>query len=159
MKLRTFLAALLLTLGIGAFTASHAVFAAEEAHGEAPAEGEEGADEGIPAEPEVGYITLDPDFVTNLASSNAREKLHYVRIRVCLMLYDAKDREVIVGLEPVLRDAMLSVICAKEFTQIASNEGRERLRQECRERILNITQEKLGVDMVRDVLFTSYLFQ
>lgn len=109
--------------------------------------------------PEIGYYTLEPDFVTNLASANPNEKLHYVRIKISLMLFDENDKDIIVGLNPVLRDAILSVISAKDFSQISSNEGREKLRQECRERLTNVMQEKIGQDLVRDVLFLSYMFQ
>ena len=75
------------------------------------------------------------------------------------MLFDENDKDIIVGLNPVLRDAILSVISAKDFSQISSNEGREKLRQECRERLTNVMQEKIGQDLVRDVLFLSYMFQ
>ena len=125
--------------------------------------GEEAAEEGEaaqpPKEPEIGYYTLEPDFVTNLASSNPRDKLHYVRIQMTLMLFDEKDATVVAGLNPMIRDAVLSIIAAKDYVSVASSEGRERLRQECRERISSLMQDKLGQDLVRDVLFLSYMYQ
>ena len=110
-------------------------------------------------DPEIGYYTLEPDFVTNLATSNPKGKLHYVRIKISLMLFDEKDSTVIAGLNPMIRDAVLSLIAAKDYVSVASSEGRERLRQECREKITNIMQDKLGQDLVRDVLFLSYMYQ
>ena len=133
------------------------VLAAE--HGASSEESAEGDETSVKKAPEIGYYTMDPDFVTNLASANPKEKLHYVRIKISLMLFDEKDKDVIVGLNPVLRDTILSVISAKDFTQVASNEGREKLRQECRERLTSVLQNKIGQDLIRDVLFLNYMFQ
>ncbi len=142
---------LCLSLGLSNMTyaADHGQEATEETEEEAQ----------IIKEPEIGYYTLEPDFVTNLASSNPKEKLHYVRIQISLMLFDEKDSTVIAGLNPMIRDAVLSLIAAKDYVSVASSEGRERLRQECREKITNIMQDKIGQDLVRDVLFLSYMYQ
>ncbi len=113
----------------------------------------------ITKDPEIGYYTLEPDFVTNLASSNPKDKLHYLRVQISLMLFDEQDVTVIAGLNPMIRDAVLSLIAAKDYVSVASSEGRERLRQECRERITSIMQDKIGQDLVRDVLFLSYMYQ
>ncbi len=124
---------------------------------------EEGSEEmenaQITKDPEIGYYTLEPDFVTNLASSNPKDKLHYLRVQISLMLFDEQDVTVIAGLNPMIRDAVLSLIAAKDYVSVASSEGRERLRQECRERITSIMQDKIGQDLVRDVLFLSYMYQ
>lgn len=146
------LSLLSLLFPLALYTVAPSVFANEEA----PSEGESAV---APAAPEIGYYTLEPDFVTNLASSNPNERLHYVRIKISLMLFDENDKPVVVGLNPVIRDAILSVIASKDFTKIASSDGREKLRQECRERIASLMQDKVGSDIVRDVLFLSYMFQ
>ncbi len=148
------LSLLSLLFPLALYTVAPSVFANEDA----PSEGE-GESAVAPAAPEIGYYTLEPDFVTNLASSNPNERLHYVRIKISLMLFDENDKPVVVGLNPVIRDAILSVIASKDFTKIASSDGREKLRQECRERIASLMQDKVGSDIVRDVLFLSYMFQ
>ena len=148
---------LLLSICLISTTYQGETFAAE--HETASEESADGDENAVKKTPEIGYYTMDPDFVTNLASANPKEKLHYVRIKISLMLFDEKDKDVIVGLNPVLRDAILSVISAKDFTQISSNEGREKLRQECRERLTSVLQDKIGQNLVRDVLFLNYMFQ
>lgn len=151
------LSLLSLLFPLALLTLTPSVLAAEEAP--SGSEGDGKSENAAPAAPEIGYYTLEPDFVTNLASSNPNERLHYVRIKISLMLFDENDKPVVVGLNPVIRDAVLSVIASKDFTKIASADGREKLRQECRERIASIMQDKVGSDIVRDVLFLSYMFQ
>ena len=67
------LSLLSLLFPLALYTVAPSVFANEEA----PSEGE-GESAVAPAAPEIGYYTLEPDFVTNLASSNPNERLHYV---------------------------------------------------------------------------------
>ncbi len=127
---------------------------------EAPAaENPEGSDPSVQKKPDMGYFTVQPDFVTSLASPNPADRLHYVRIRVCLMLGNDKDREVVAGMEPAIKDAVMTVLGAKEFTQVASPDGREKIRIECRDKIMGLMQAKVGTAVVQDVLFLSYMFQ
>jgi flagellar FliL protein len=135
--------------------AAPCAFAADEAPAAESAEG--GAQ--APQKEDVGYFTLTPDFVTNLASPNPADRLHYVRIRVCLMLESEKDQDLVAGMEPAIKDAVMTVLGAKEFTQVASPDGRENIRVECREKIMELMQSKVGSPVVQDVLFLSYMFQ
>lgn len=130
------------------------------ANEETPAqENAEESDAAVPQKPDVGYFTIQPDFVTNLASPNPSDRLHYIRIRVCLMLGNDKDREVVAGMEPAIKDAVMTVLGSKEFTQVASPDGREKIRSECRDKIMALMQAKVGSTMIQDVLFLSYMFQ
>lgn len=130
------------------------------ANEETPAqENAEGSDAAIPQKPDVGYFTIQPDFVTNLASPNPSDRLHYIRIRVCLMLGNDKDREVVAGMEPAIKDAVMTVLGSNEFTLAASPDGREKIRSECRDKIMALMQAKVGSTMIQDVLFLSYMFQ
>lgn len=108
---------------------------------------------------DIGYYTLTPDFTTNAATSNPRERLHYVRVRICLMLTNKSDEEIVVGMDPVIKDMFLNILGGKTFSEIASTEGREKIRTECREKLVDMLQEKIGRTIVQDVLFLSYMFQ
>ena len=44
--------------------------------------------EEVPAEPEIGYYTIK-EITTNLANLNPRDRLHYIQIKVGLMLEDS----------------------------------------------------------------------
>ena len=107
--------------------------------------------EEVPAEPEIGYYTIK-EITTNLANLNPRDRLHY-------MLEDSRDAAIIADIEPLLKDIILTILGNKEFSQVATNEARERIRVECREKILSTLKDKFGKNIVSDVLFLSYLYQ
>lgn len=108
---------------------------------------------------DIGYHTLSPDFTTNAATSNPRERLHYVRVRICLMLSTKSDEDIVIGIDPVIKDMFLNILGSKTFAEIASTDGREKIRAECREKLVDYLQEKIGRTIVQDVLFLTYMFQ
>lgn len=121
--------------------------------------GEETPAEDQIVEPEIGYYNLTPDIVTNVATLSPTDKLHYVRIKMSLMLEDSRDSSIIADVEPVIRDAIVTILGTKEFGQVATNEAREKIRIECRERIISIMKEKFGKPIIMDFLFLSYMYQ
>ncbi|HAR80257.1 MAG TPA: flagellar basal body-associated protein FliL [Succinivibrionaceae bacterium] len=141
---------------IGLTISSTSVYAS--GHGD---EGGEEVDENaqVPADPEIGYFTMEPDFTTNVATLNPREKLHYVRAKVSLMLDDSNDKALLTEMEPLIKDAIISILGSKEFAVIASNEGREKMRAECRDKLTAMFQDKVGRAVIQDVLFVSYMYQ
>lgn len=120
--------------------------------------GEEAPAEDQVVEPEIGYYSLS-DIVTNVATLSPTDKLHYVRIKMSLMLEDSRDSSIIADVEPVIRDAIVTILGTKEFGQVATNEAREKIRIECRERIISIMKEKFGKPIIMDLLFLSYMYQ
>ena len=117
--------------------------------------GEETPAEDQIVEPEIGYYNLTPDIVTNVATLSPTDKLHYVRIKMSLMLEDSRDSSIIADVEPVIRDAIVTILGTKEFGQVATNEAREKIRIECRERIISIMKEKFGKPIIMDKLYVS----
>ena len=111
------------------------------------------------AAPEIGYYQLKPDITTNVATLNPRDKIHYIRIKLSLMLEDSRDASIIADTEPLIKDAIVTILGAKEFNQVASNEAREKIRIECREKISSILNEKFGKPLIIDLLFLSYMYQ
>ncbi|MDT3663608.1 MAG: flagellar basal body-associated FliL family protein [Anaerobiospirillum sp.] len=108
--------------------------------------------------PEIGYYDMTPDFTTNLASMG-RGRLHYVRIHVNIMVKDNADLPLVTEQDPLIRDAILSIIGTKEYNAIATAAGREALRAECRARVAEILAEKKGGPVLQDLLFTNYVYQ
>ena len=104
--------------------------------------GEEAPAEDQVVEPEIGYYNLNPDIVTNVATLSPTDKLHYVRIKMSLMLEDSRDSSIIA-----------------DVGQVATNEAREKIRIECREKIISIMKEKFGKPIIMDLLFLSYMYQ
>lgn len=108
--------------------------------------------------PEIGYYDITPDFTTNLAS-NGVGRLHYLRVHVNIMVKDSNDLTLISTHEPLIRDAIITIIGTKEYGAISTVSGRESLRAECRTKISDILAEKKGGAVVQDLLFTNYLYQ
>ena len=117
------------------------------------------AAEPMAPKPDIGYYTFKEDFVTNVETLNPRDKLHFIRVKISLMLGDENDEPIIVELEPLLKDSIINILGAKEFSTIASTEGRETIRGECHDKISEIMQDKVGRQVVSDVLFLSYIYQ
>ena len=125
-------------------------------HGE-PAESSDGADLG--GEPEVSYYSIKPEFTTNTATMNPRERPHYLRVQVSLMLGDSNDVSIITEMEPLLKDAIVTILGSKDISVVSSNQGREKIRVECRDRLVAIMNDKIGRQVIDDVLFLSYIYQ
>ncbi len=108
--------------------------------------------------PEVGYYDITPDFTTNLASNGAG-RMHYLRVHVNVMVKDANDLPLLTEHDALIRDAILTIIGAKEYNAIATAAGREALRAECRARVAEILSNKKGGPVIQDLLFTNYIYQ
>lgn len=108
--------------------------------------------------PEVAYYDMTPDFTTNLANTD-RGRMHYLRLHVSIMIKDATDLELLTTHEPLIRDAILSIVGSKEYNAIATASGREALRAECRARVAELLSAKKNGPVVQDLLFTSYIYQ
>lgn len=108
--------------------------------------------------PEVAYYDMTPDFTTNLANMGTG-RMHYLRVHVNIMVKDSNDMPLLTAHDPLIRDAILSIIGTKEYNAIATAAGREALRAECRARVAELLSEKKKGPVVQDLLFTNYVYQ
>ncbi|MCR5536407.1 MAG: flagellar basal body-associated FliL family protein [Succinivibrio sp.] len=122
-------------------------------------EPEEPAAEEEEAAPEISYYNITPDFTTNVATMSAKERPHYIRVKVSLMLGDGNDTSLIAEMEPVIKDTIVTVLGSKEYSFVSGTNGREKLRAECRDKLVSIMQEKVGRQVIDDVLFLSFMAQ
>ncbi|MBS3798302.1 MULTISPECIES: flagellar basal body-associated protein FliL [unclassified Pseudoalteromonas] len=106
---------------------------------------------------DVGYYGFEPDIVANYISVSGR-KLGYVRVTVDLMLEDINNLAVVEHHMPLLRDAIVEILSQEPEEKIKSLSGREEIRQKCLERINTLLQQETGQDIIRDLLFTKYLY-
>lgn len=109
--------------------------------------------------PQIAYVAVQPDFVTNVAGVDGRGRLHYVRISVSLMLKDSTDINLVTKSLPSIRDVIITILGSKDFKIVSSPAGREAIRAECREKIFEIINDKNGKDIIQDVLFLNYIYQ
>lgn len=112
----------------------------------------------ISAQTNFAYYGLEPDIVTNYLGPNAR-KLGYVRVTVELMLEDADHLEVADHHSPLLRATVIDIFGRQPEDKVKSLTGREDIRRTCLERLRELMQKETGSQMIKDVIFTKYLYQ
>ncbi|GEK11067.1 flagellar basal body-associated protein FliL [Pseudoalteromonas sp. McH1-7] len=109
------------------------------------------------ADSNIGYFGFEPDIITNyIGQSN--KKLGYVRVTVDLMLNDVSNIAVVEHHTPLLRDAIVQILSKENEETVKSLTGREEIRKRCAEKLKTLLKEETGQEIVRDVLFTKYLY-
>ncbi|HSG53329.1 MAG TPA: flagellar basal body-associated FliL family protein [Rheinheimera sp.] len=107
---------------------------------------------------EVVYYGFDPDIVTNYISGN-RRSLGYIRITVELMIEDKAFLPAIEHHEPLILDIIYGTISKQPEDKIKSLTGREEIRMALLEKLQQAMKKEAGDSMIRDILFTKYLYQ
>lgn len=110
------------------------------------------------AQSSFAYFGIEPDIVTNYLGPNAR-KLGYVRVTVELMLESADHLEAAEHHAPLLRSAVIEIFGRQPEEKVKSLTGREDIRRTCLETIRDMMKKETGSEMVKDVIFTKYLYQ
>ena len=105
----------------------------------------------------IGYYTLDPEFITNFLSEGPT--LGYVRVKVDLMVDNAADIELLKRHDPLLRDAINTLLGSQTLEEVKSQEGREKVRLKCKAKVEELLTKEEGRKVIRDLLFTNYLYQ
>lgn len=109
------------------------------------------------SESNVGYFGFEPDIITNYIGQNSKN-LGYVRITVDLMLTDMKNIAIVEHHTPLLRDAIVEILSKEPEEKIKSLTGREEIRKRCAEKLKTLLKQETGQEVVREVLFTKYLY-
>ncbi|KAA1164394.1 flagellar basal body-associated protein FliL [Pseudoalteromonas fuliginea] len=109
------------------------------------------------AESTVGYFGFEPDIITNYIGASSK-KMGYVRVTVDLMLNDTSDIAVVEHHTPLLRDALVEILSKEPEEKVKSLTGREEIRAKCAEKLKSLLKEETGQEIIREVLFTKYLY-
>lgn len=109
------------------------------------------------SESNVGYFGFEPDIITNYIGQNSKN-LGYVRVTVDLMLTDMKNIAIVEHHTPLLRDAIVEVLSKEPEEKIKSLTGREEIRKHCAEKLKALLKQETGQEIIREVLFTKYLY-
>ncbi|ALQ09092.1 MULTISPECIES: flagellar basal body-associated protein FliL [Pseudoalteromonas] len=109
------------------------------------------------AESTVGYFGFEPDIITNYIGASSK-KMGYVRVTVDLMLNDTSDIAVVEHHTPLLRDALVEILSKEPEEKVKSLTGREEIRAKCVEKLKSLLKEETGQEIIREVLFTKYLY-
>ena len=125
--------------------------------GSAAASGHGKEESDQPPVSNISYYELAPEIVTNCASLGNR--ICYVRLKVQIMVDNPADVELIQYNSPVLRDIVITTVYSKDINTIASPNGQENIIAECKSRMDAFFQEREGRRLIREVLFTNFIFQ
>jgi flagellar FliL protein len=74
------------------------------------------------------------------------------------MLSDNSDIAVVEHHTPLLRDAIVEILSKEPEEKIKSLTGREEIRAKCIEKLKSLLKEETGQEIIREVLFTKYLY-
>ncbi len=107
---------------------------------------------------EIVYYGFDPDIVTNYISGN-RRSLGYIRITVELMIEDKSFLPSVEHHEPLILDIIYGTISKQPEDKIKSLTGREEIRLAILEQLQQAMKKEAGDTIIRDLLFTKYLYQ
>jgi flagellar FliL protein len=103
------------------------------------------------------YVSLDPPFVTNF---EAEQAVRFLQISVEIMTRDLPTADVLKANEPVLRNDLLLLFGNQKYADIATREGKERLRAAALAAVRKDVAANGGhPEHVDAVYFTSFVMQ
>lgn len=92
------------------------------------------------------------NFTVNLADSQGA---HFAQVEIQIEVDDAFAKEEVQKLRPKIRDFIVVVLSSKTFEQVESNDGKDFLREEIRNKINNF----LTRGQIKNVYFTQFIVQ
>jgi flagellar FliL protein len=141
---------------LAARAAAKATAAAEAAvNGGIEGDAEEEEEEDAEPLPEPFYQPLNPPMVVNFANDPSG----FMQVAVQVMARDKETIDVVKANEPAVRNALIMLYAGKTRDDIASREGKEKLRAETLAEVQNVLAPYAGESTVEDVYFTSIIAQ
>ena len=109
-----------------------------------------------PAGPPL-YVALDPPFVANFQGD---QQVRFLQITAQIMTHDAKTVEALKGADPIIRNDLLLLFSNQKATDLATNEGKEKLRTAALAAVRKVLAANDGKpEKVDAVLFTTFVMQ
>ncbi|KKO46331.1 flagellar basal body-associated protein FliL-like protein [Arsukibacterium ikkense] len=108
--------------------------------------------------PEFVYYGFDPDIVTNYVSGN-RRTLGYVRVSIELMVTDKRFLSTLEHHEPLILDVIIGILSKQSEDKVKSLTGREEIRTAILTKLQEVLRRETGDAIVKDLLFTKYIYQ
>ena len=105
------------------------------------------------------YFPFEPDITTNFIKLDEGRHLGYVRVGIEAVVDSSADLSLIEHHSPLLRDAFITVFGRAQEGKVRSLAGRQELRQECLQKAQELLERETGRQVIRDLIFTTYLYQ
>ncbi len=110
----------------------------------------------VPTGPPI-YVALDPAFVTNF---QAEQLVRFLQISVQVMTHDPATADLIKANDPVIRNDLLLLFSNQKYADIATREGKERLRAAALTAVRKAVEANGGKsERVEALYFTSFVMQ
>ena len=118
---------------------------------------EAGKKEKLAAKVPLEFITLEPAFVVNFEADQA---VRFLQIEVRLASRDPETIEMLKHNDPVIRNDLLLMFGNQDYREIATREGKDKLRRQTLAAVRRIVQNEGGeAAKVEGVYFTSFVMQ
>lgn len=102
------------------------------------------------------YVDLDPPLVVNFDDT---QSVRFLQVSMQLLVREEKLGEVIKLHSPVIRNNLLQVLNGRDYHELMTREGKEKLRQECLKEVQKILTKMAGAPTAEDLYFTSFVVQ
>ena len=103
------------------------------------------------------YLPLDPPFVANFEGD---QQVRFLQVTAQIMTHDPKTLEGLKAADPIIRNDLLLLFSGQKATELAANEGREKLRTTALAAVRKVLAENGGKpEKVDAVLFTTFVMQ
>jgi len=103
------------------------------------------------------YLPLDPPFVANFEGD---QQVRFLQVTAQIMTHDAKTLEALKAADPIIRNDLLLLFSAQKATDLATNDGKEKLRASALEAVRKVLAANDGKpEKVDAVLFTTFVMQ
>jgi flagellar FliL protein len=102
------------------------------------------------------YLALEPAFVENF---NEGESSCYLQVAVTLMAHDDKAIDTAKAADPVIRDAMVSLLSNQKVAEVDTPAGRKKLQTDALAAVQKVVQARLGRPGIEALYFTSFVIQ
>jgi len=110
------------------------------------------------AQSEPAYYGFEPDITTNYVRDTDHFRMGYIRVAVEVMVPDTSDLSTVEYHAPLLTNAFIKIFSKASEQQIKSLTGRDDLRMQCLEEAQRLMRRETGEPIIRDVIFTKYIY-
>lgn len=103
------------------------------------------------------YFKISPNILTTY--QNTGRKMKYVVVQIQVVVRGDKHFELIELHTPLIQDALTDFFNSQDKAVIEDLSQRETLRQQATETVAKVIQEETGEEVVKNILFTQYVYQ
>ena len=101
------------------------------------------------------YIKMGDPFTVNVSGGNAR----FMQVGIQVMSRDPKAGDAVKTHMPVIRDRINTILGAQNAEQVRTTEGKQQLRQQIRDDMRKVLEERYGKPAIEEVYFTKFVIQ